>query len=127
MAGVGREDNCMTKEKVEVNTIEMDDKVEITISQLQPSKVLIQYKPEDYYGRGEFKMEDDGKKIGIERCYSVAGRDGDTDWDFETLYPCDRCDTLRSMVDKRDGIIKKLEAKQDLLFELIGDLKKKEI
>jgi len=72
-------------------------------------KIQVYYKPSDSYRRGDFCLEDDQIKIRIDRAYPVASGDGDIDWDFETIYPCERCDILTEMRKKVEQRVEKLE------------------
>ena len=98
------------QEPVEVEIKEFDKEIEIKITPLKRDKEInIKYIEEE--GRSEFVLTDTQLKgIELNREYAVRSSfDGDTDWETETFYPCEACETKRNLLNKKAERIEYLE------------------
>ena len=104
-----------TLKNVLVKVYEKENEVEVKVELLDSTKkVVVYYKPIDYYERGDFKIEDNHQDIEISRSYMISVQD-EVEWDFETIYPCDTC-------ARKQNWIRKLEAKVEELKGYINKL-----
>ncbi len=112
-----------TLKNINIEVAELDNKIEIRIEPVATEKVKadfkpieIDYKPIDHYEKGNFQLTDSHKGIEIIHSYPVANYD-DVDWDFENIYPCDRCSSQWERIEWLD---KKVVALKEIINKIIG-------
>jgi len=75
-----------------VNVSETDTEIWVKIEPAVDlkKKVFVEYRPIDFHEKGIFCLGDSPKSIEIERSFMIS-RGDDVDWDFESIYPCQKC------------------------------------
>ncbi len=114
-----------TLKNINIEVEELDNKIEIRIEPVSTEAVKsdfkpieVYYKPLDHYGRGDFNLLDDHKKIEISRSYAVANYDyDDIDWDFESIYPCEQCNRKEYRIS---GLEKRIQELKEIINKLIS-------